>query len=118
MVSTTAGTVVASPQKVPSRPKKISRLVRYRVKSRASSIRVATESRILVPAVPLICDRAPRERSSDASGARSCGTRTSSCPGTLEVKSTIQRTEDEIWIACAKHAITPIANTTMIAELR
>ena len=59
-----------------------------------------------------ICIRAPRERSSVASGARRRGGLTNSCLDFRAVKPSIQLTERISWITCQKQAITPITKTS------
>ena len=68
-------------------------LTRYRVISRVSSIRVATESRMdRVDAVP-ICVWAPRLRNKAAKGASNGGALAVSPPSRSAAKFSIHRTE-------------------------
>ena len=59
----------------------------YRVISRASSIRWATESRIDRAEVEAICMRLPRCRSNVARGASNSGALMKSCPGRCAAKA-------------------------------
>ena len=69
----------------------------YRVMSRSSSIRVATESRMERAEVAPIALFRPRARNSAARGASRRGALTISWPGFCTAKPSIQPTDVKIW---------------------
>ena len=74
-------------------------------------MRVATDSRIECDAVDEICERAPRDRSSAASGASRRGGLSASCPGAWFRKRSIQLTDCIRMNTCQKQVRTPKKNT-------
>ena len=84
----------------------------------SSSIRVATESRIERVEEEVSCIRAPRVRSSAASGASSEGAGRSASPGCWRAKASIQLTEFISRTTCRKQDSTPRTKTTPMTVLR
>ena len=78
---------------MPKRPKKISRLIIYRVISLASSRRVATESRIDLADVAFKAVLVRLSRNNDARGNNNRGGSTNSWPERSRANPSIQLTE-------------------------
>ena len=84
--------------------------------SRASSMRVATDSRIERAEEFEICPaRGPRERKSAASGASKRGAMVISCPGRWAAKPSIQLTDRISCATCQKQVSTPRMKTARIS---
>ena len=88
------------------------------MRSRCSSIRVATNSRIERVEAEVSDRRARRPESSAASGASSRGALVNSCPGRSSAKPSIQFTEEISVRTCQKQARTPMKKTRRMKIFR